>query len=326
MNRLLLVLSFLAGAGIFGFLLRREGPMVVLETVQGFGIWPLIGFVVFSMVNLGLYAWRWQLITNAHLPDNKHISFPKMYAHRMAGFAASYLTPAAQVGGEPVRIAMLVSDKVPAKAATSAVTFDILVEMIAYMSFIVIGVLLALVSGIGSGPAIWGTGIILTILVVIAIWFIIQIANGKDMVGPLLKRLHADKTKRVGPWLKQTQSLMHAFAKGHPHLLLIALALAVLVVSIRVVEVIYIAHFFGVSLTFAQSFLIATLPGIALLLPVPAGVGVFEGGFATVFTLLAVPLAAIPFALIIRLRDLVFITLGSVHMIQQGGTWLARKK
>jgi len=95
--------------------------------------------------------------------------------------------------------------------------------------------------------------------------------------------------------------------------------LAVTVISFRVVEVFYLAHFFDIQLNFAQAFLISTLPGIALLLPVPAGLGVFEGGFASVFVLLGVPLSAVAFALVIRLRDFAFIGFGLIHLLRQGG-------
>ena len=123
-------------------------------------------------------------------------------------------------------------------------------------------------------------------------------------------------------WFIETEQMMHTFVKGRSRLLLGVSLLAFVVIAFRVVEAFYIAFFFGITLSFAQAFLIATLPGIALLLPVPAGVGVFEGGFATVFGVLGVPLAAVAFALIIRLRDSIFITIGSIHAVRQGGGWL----
>jgi uncharacterized membrane protein YbhN (UPF0104 family) len=94
--------------------------------------------------------------------------------------------------------------------------------------------------------------------------------------------------------------------------------LAFIVIAFRVVEVFYLAWFFGVSLTFAQAFLGATLPGIALLLPVPGGIGFFEGGFAAVFETLGIPLSAVAFALLIRLRDIVFIAIGSFWIARRG--------
>ena len=80
------------------------------------------------------------------------------------------------------------------------------------------------------------------------------------------------------------------------------------------------------ALTFGQAFLIGTLPGVALLMPIPASLGIFEGGFAVVFGLLGVPLTAVAFALIIRLRDVIFITVGTIHGIKQGAIFSSAGK
>ena len=245
-----------------------------------------------------------------------------MYRHRMAGFAASYLTPAAQVGGEPIRIGMLISDGIGSKKATSAVMLDITVELMAYIAFIIAGVALAVITDLGSENTLIAIGAGLIFMLIILSGFLFGVAKGDGWFSKIFHGLRLNRfksMKKVESWIKDTEAMMGVFLHSRKTFLLLVAFLSVTVISFRVVEVFYLAHFFEVQLSFAQAFLISTLPGIALLLPVPAGLGVFEGGFTSVFLLLGVPLSAVAFALVIRLRDFAFIGLGLTHLLRQGG-------
>ncbi|OGL93867.1 hypothetical protein A2258_01305 [Candidatus Uhrbacteria bacterium RIFOXYA2_FULL_41_8] len=319
---ILFIASLLIGLGIFGFLIWREGWQEIAQTLILFGIWPFVGFVFISLLNFGLYSWRWQLILNHQIDKKDRLSFWRMYKHRMAGYAASYLTPAAQVGGEPVRIAMLMSDGVSSKKATSAVMLDITIELIAYIGFIIAGVALAVITNIASSYTLIGIGVGLFLMLVMLVGFLFGVSKGDGWFSKIFRVLRLGKfksMKKVEVWLKETEQIMGAFLHTKKSFLLLISLLAVIVISFRVVEVFYIAFFFNVDLTFAQAFLTSTLPGIALLLPVPAGLGVFEGGFASLFAVIGIPLSAIAFALVIRLRDMIFIGVGITHLLRQGG-------
>jgi hypothetical protein len=62
----------------------------------------------------------------------------------------------------------------------------------------------------------------------------------------------------------------------------------------------------------------STLPGVSLLLPVPAGLGVFEGSNAGMFALLGVAINPVAYTMIIRARDFLFIGLGIFHAVRSG--------
>lgn len=319
---IIFVAALVIGLGLLAYLIYREGWSDIVETLIGFGLMPFLGFVVISILNFGLYSWRWQLILNHQVDKRERLSLWRMFNHRMAGFAASYLTPVAQVGGEPVRIGMLMSDGISSKKATSAVMLDITIELIAYIAFIVAGVALAIITGLGSGNAMMAVGVGLIFMLALLTGFLLGVAKGNGWFSRLFRFFRLDRfarLKKIEAWIKETEGIMGVFLHAKKSFLLLIAFLAVTVISFRVVEVFYIAHFFDVSLNFAQAFLISTLPGIALLLPVPAGLGVFEGGFTSVFLLLSVPLSAVAFALVIRLRDFAFIAFGLSHLLRQGG-------
>lgn len=331
MNRALkksltLIISSLLGLVILWHLIKQQDPQQLFTALTQFGVWPLVGFIGLSLLNFLLYSLRWQMIVNKH--TKQKLSLKTIFLHRMTGFAVSYLTPAAQVGGEPARIAMLMSEGVPSKQATSSVALDITIELIAYISFLIAGTILAIVTGVDVGTAMYLAVFILTLLLLFLIsipFFLRKRINLTETIASTLKLSNKTRLQPTLTWLKETEQLMHAFMQHRLSFLNNIALLAITVISFRIVEVFYIAWFFGEGLSFAQAFLVATLPGIALLLPVPGGVGVFEGSFAAVFSVLNIPIEAIAFALIIRARDLVFIGIGVIHALTRGGSWMTKQ-
>lgn len=323
------VASGALGVGLLYMLLAREGLASIAENLHRFGIWPFVGFVVISMLNFILYSLRWTLILRRQVAKPEHkLSLWRMYWHRMTGYAVGYLTPLNQAGGEPVRVALLMADGVPAKSAVASATLDIAFELCSYVVFIALGVAFALVEHQG------GTGTLVTMAVGLALAFgtllafFTALARGKPMAKPLFRFLRLDRVARLQKfehWLEETESLMRTFFAGGTSTVIGISVLSMIMVAFRVVETFYIAWGFGVTLNFAQAFLVSSLPGLALILPVPGGLGIFEGGFTAVFAALSVPLSPLAFALIIRLRDGVFIILGVLHMLRTGTGWVFKK-
>lgn len=324
-----IVASGALGVVLLYMLLAQEGWNTVVANVSTFGAWPFVGFVSISMMNFVLYSLRWMIILHRQVTEKKHkLSLWRMYWHRMTGYAVGYLTPLNQAGGEPVRVALLMADGVPAKSAVASSTLDIAFELCSYVVFISLGVVFALVEHQGGVGTLVVMAIGLSIAFGLLLSFFTALGRGKPMAKPLFHRLHLDRVKRfrgVEHWLEETEELMRGFFAGGGWVVFGISALSMAMVAFRVVETFYIAWGFGVTLNFAQAFLASSLPGLALLLPIPGGIGIFEGGFTAVFSALNVPMNALAFALIIRLRDVVFIAFGVFHMIYTGTGWALRK-
>ena len=323
------VLSGLLGVGLLYALLAKEGWENVLQNMSTFGVWPFIGLVVISMLNFTLYSIRWTIILHRQVTEKKHkLSVWRMYWHRMTGYAVGYLTPLNQAGGEPVRVALLMADGVPAKSAVASATLDIAFELCSYVVFIALGVIFALVEHQGGAGTLWVMAVGLAIAFSVLLTFFTALGRGKPMARPIFRRLGLDRVKRfrgVEHWLEETEDLMRGFFSGGGWVVFGISALSMIMVAFRVVETLYIAWGFGVTLNFAQAFLASSLPGLALILPVPGGLGIFEGGFTAVFAALSIPMNPLAFALMIRLRDAVFIVFGVFHMIRTGSGWVLKK-
>lgn len=327
----LLVLAGIAlGVALLVVMIRDQGGVAqVIREIARFGFWPFVGFVAISLLNFCLFSWRWTMILRRQLPKGSaRPSFWRMYWHRMTGYAVGYMTPLNQAGGEPARVALLMADGVPSRSAVASATLDVAFELCSFVVFVALGVLFALFEhqgGVGTLVAMGG-GLFVAFFVLVA--FFTALARGVPMAKPLFRALRLDRVKRlqgVEHWLEDTEELMRQFFAGGMATVSGIAVLSMTMVAFRVIETFYIAWGFGVSLNFAQAFLISSLPGLALLLPVPGGLGIFEGGFAAVFAALAVPMDPLAFAFIIRLRDAVFMILGIGHMIRTGTSWVLRK-
>lgn len=325
---LLFLLTLALGLGLFYYLVAKQGIDEIVLSIHAFGITPFFGFVLLSIANFYLYSLRWQIILNSLLPENNRLSIFKIFMNRLAGFAVNYLTPAAQVGGEPVRIAMLNADGVPLKEATSSVLLDITFELTAYAAFILVGVIMALSGGLIAGYSLWLIlgGVALILIILMTVFY--EFSSGKELISRAFNFTGLGKLKALktfGEDLRQMEKMMTRFLNHNYSLIFLVGVLSFFMLAFRVFEMYFIAHFLGFNLNFAQAFLIATLPGFALLLPVPAGLGVFEGSFAVIFVLLVVPLNAVAFALVIRARDLLFIVTGALYLISKGHKFIQKK-
>lgn len=319
------VLLLLAGLAILAGLVWKEGPSHVLATLVAFGLAPFVLYVMTSMINFALYVYRWQVIVNKGLPRSQRLSFLRLYLHRMSGYAFMYLLPLSIFGSEPIRVGLLHEDGVPLKHATSSVVIDLAFETTAFIFFIAIGFAMAGVSGVALGGAglIAGVGLVLFALIVGLFYY--ATVSGKGFFQMIFRLFQLHRLKRfhkAEEWLKGMEAQMTEFLRDRPLMILWLLVLSMMMISFRTFETWFIAHYLGTALTFTQSILASTIPGFALLIPVPGGLGFLEASNTGLFALLGVTINALALVLIVRLRDAVFMAIGLAHASQQMGHFI----
>lgn len=319
-----IILLSLAGVGLFIKTIISQNTAELWHSLVTFGIWGFIGFVVISMVNFGLYVERWRLIINHMAGQDKVIGFWRLYAHRMAGYTFSYLIPSAQTGGEPVRVGLLVKDGVKSEQAVASVTLDIAIELTFFGGFVFLGFIFSMLQGVTKFSSSYMSLVFILCFFgfFLAIWLAIW-RGYRPFEAMLQRQVKTHAWTKVLKFLAETEKTISDFFAAQRLVTVKVMFLSVLTMLFRVVEVYYIATIFGgATLEFSQAFLIATLPGIALLVPIPAGLGVFEGGYQLIFGLLGVRISSLAFVTIIRGRDLVFVALGLLHTFTAArGAW-----
>ena len=126
-------------------------------------------------------------------------------------------------------------------------------------------------------------------------------------------------------WLIETEAIMSEFFVGRLKVVGVVVGLSFLMAMFKAVEAMFIAHFLGVNVNLSDAFLMSTLPGVSLLLPVPAGLGVYEGSNEAMFSLLGLPINAVAYTVIIRMRDFLFIGIGVTYAIVHGEKLVSRR-
>ncbi len=333
-KKLFIFLIFLIlGISLFVGLILKTGLGTIWENLTHFSLMGFLLFLLLSLLNFGLYTWRWEVIiklllkkeTNSELVEKSSVqpklSFGRLFLHRMSSFGLSYLTPSAQTGGEPLRIMLLSHDHVPTKIGTTSVIIDKALEFATLFTFIGLGLFVALLEGSLPQEAQTGMGITLVVLVFAIAWF--YYASWKD-IGVFSSFLRITRLTRfqriqnIEKEVKEIESQMSWFYKNHFRSFVMLILVSLVITSFLLLEHYLVAYFMGVRLTFFQTFLSSTIPYLAYVVPIPGGLGVLEGGHAAIFSLLGVNINAFVLVFIIRIRDLVFVLIGLVHASRQG--------
>jgi len=310
------LLLFLVGVGILVVLLARVGFESVFSALVLFGLPPFLIFVSISLVNFSLYVYRWQYILNKDLPRDQRIGFWRLYMHRMSGFAFMYLLPMSIFGSEPIRVGLVHEDGIPLKRATSSVVIDLAFELTSFILFVSVGIVLAFFEHVALGNSLWLLILALSLFTALLLSFYWATVTGRGFFSSIFRLLRLQNRKhlrKLNTWLVGMEAQMTEFLNGHPFMLVWLLLISLVTISFKTLESWFVAHFLGVSLNFSQALLVSTIPGLAMLLPIPGGLGFFEASNTGLFALLGISVNALVLVLIIRLRDIIFMVIGLTH-------------
>ncbi len=330
-------LSLAFGIALFVGMILNTGLSSIWQTLKQFSVFYFLIFVALSTLNFTLYNLRWWLILRRLLHGKHNVhpgtaaippidtakvpAFFRLFLHRMAGFALSYITPAAQTGGEPLRILLLHQEGISASDATSSVIIDKGLEFASLFAFIGIGFAMALIDGSLAPGTKAVFGMALVVFMGLIFWFYYSSIKNIGFFSSFLKFLRLHRFKKVEDALKKIMEVevqMSNFYKKNGRLFLLLILISTLITGFLLLEHYLVAGFMGVHLTFFQTFLVSTIPYIAFMLPLPGGLGILESSHAAMFALLGIQINAVVLVLIIRIRDLIFVFIGLVHASKQG--------
>jgi len=315
------VFFLIIGIGLFVSIIVTTGTESILESLRNFSLLGFIILVVLSLLNFALFTLRWDMILHHH-HTGKKVPFYRLFFHRMSAYAVNYLTPSAQTAGEPVRIFFLQEEGVDTKDAVSTIVIDKIFEYTALILFIFSGVVVSMIEG-----SMFSGKIEIILIAVILLfgglifWFYYATIKKIGFFSSIFRFFRLNRIKRIQKYEKSiihVEEQMAQFYINNVGKFIFLLILSFATVFFMVLEHWLIAYFMGVNLSFLQSFLSATIPGISYIIPIPGALGMLEGSHAGIFALLGVSINVFVFVLIIRLRDLVFIFIGLAHASKQG--------
>ena len=309
---------YLALAILLYFALRNVPLHEIWSTLRGLQLWQVGTLFGLSLFIYGMITLRWWIIVRA---ENRRILYFPLLLVRIAVFGVSYFTFGPHVGGEPLQVFYLQRKyKLTFTHATASVIMDKLLELLANFFLLVVGLTAILQAGVLSadGGSSWWS---LSGLLLLCMWppiHILFLYRRKYPVSAILRGIPViKKYSRPLRFIAASERLAGVFCRRHLSSLVAATAISVFAGVGMVSEFALIVNFLGIELSVWQTIAAWTAGWLALLVPVPGGLGALEASEVFALGAFGVPAAlAIGVTLVMRGRDL---------LIGGMGLWLASR-
>lgn len=290
----------------------------ILRTVSQLGLLHL-GLILLPMILVyGLEALGWQLTLGSHA---RTVGFMRLFAIRMAGETVNVTTPTAYVGGEPLKAFLLKRHGVPMVDGLASVITAKTTMTLAQVLFILLGLALAFWI-LGDSGHYWVAMLVSVGVLAFGVGLFVLLQRHGIGMG-CLSLLRACGIKFVflekrEPQLQELDGTIRGFYSQHQQTFYAALAIFFLAWMMETLEVYAILYFLDVSLDVWTSTSIAALTVFIKggTFFIPGSLGAQEGGYTLLLMSFGYSeVTGITFALIRRLREILWILLGLVCLM-----------
>lgn len=308
--RLVAVYSVLA---VLLYFALRNAPLGELwNTLLQLRPWQVATLFGLNLFIYALITLRWWIIVRA---ENKLVAYFPLLLIRVAVFGVSYFTFGPHIGGEPLQVFYLQRRyKFTFTHATASVIIDKLLELLANFFLLAVGLTAIFEAGILStnGSSSW---LSLSGLVILCMWppfHILLLYKRKYPVSAILRGIpFIKKDSKLVRFIAASERLAGTFCHRHFSSLLSAILVSLCAAAGMISEFALIATFLNIQLPFWQTVAAWTAGWLALLAPLPGGLGALEASEVFALGLFGVSAAsAIGVTLVMRGRDLLVGGLG----------------
>jgi uncharacterized protein (TIRG00374 family) len=315
---ILRTLSIYLIIGMLLYFVLRNAPLTeVWNTLRRLQIWQVAILFGLNIFIYTLITLRWWIIVRA---ENKLITFFPLLLVRIAVFGVSYFTFGPHVGGEPLQVLYLQRNYgLTYTRATASVIMDKLLELLANFFLLAVGLTAIFQAGIlsGNGSSSW---LGLTGLAVLCMWppvHIILLYRQKHPVFAILRGIpFIKKDSKAVRFIAASEWLAGSFCRRHLPSLLYAIVASLFAGAGMVGEFALITNFLHIQLPFWQTVAAWTAGWLALLAPLPGGLGALEASEVFALGMFGVSAAsAIGVTLTMRGRDLL---IGGIGLLLAG--------
>jgi uncharacterized protein (TIRG00374 family) len=283
-----------------------------------------LGFLHFGIILLpmivvyGLEALGWRLTLGSHA---RKVGFMRVFAIRMAGETVNVTTPTAYVGGEPLKAYLLKRYGVPMVDGLASVITAKTTMTLAQVLFILLGLALAFWI-IGHSGHYWVAMLVSLGVLAFGVGLFVLLQRhgiGMGLLGMVrgcgIRLAFLEKRE---PQLQEMDGIIRGFYSQHRQTFYAALAIFFLAWLTETLEVYAILYYLGVSIDVWTSLSIAALTVFIKggTFFIPGSLGAQEGGYTLLLMSFGYSeVTGITFALIRRLREILWILLGLVCLM-----------
>ncbi len=316
-TKLFTLLLWLAALGLGAWTLAQLPLAEISHSITSLSTPQWIFWLGLNALIILVLGLRWQILTQALAVP---VNLLKLLLIRQAGQAVSFITPGPQFGGEPLQVYWLYKHGLPLRKALLALGLDRFFELWVNFSILLFAVLL-LLAGIGDRNEYsigdWRTALVpllifLGLMLVLA-WVLVK---QPQWINDRLERVAArwQHNHRLNNINQHWQSLgddLRIALRTQKFRFLIAILLSLLGWAGLLGELYLILHFVGVEADLSSFLIILVAMRMALLLPMPGGVGTIEASVLWSFHTLNLPAsAALGLIALMRVRDALVLIIG----------------
>lgn len=322
MKRLLNTLPWLLALGLVALVVRAVPLGEAWQALQGLTIGAVAVLVLMNgLVLVSLNGRWWVLLWGL----GYRLPFWRLLGHRLAAFGVSYFTPGPHFGGEPVQVLLVEREHdVPRTTAVAAVTLDKTLELLVNFTFLWGGVTAVLQgqlfgSMVGGEAILFAVGmLLLPALLLFAMWRdwqpvsrlmrLVTRCSGWEKRPLFQQKLHRWTTGAQNSERQASQLFQKA-----PTSLWAAFSISVAGWLLIIVEYWLMLYFLGINLSPLQTIGLLTAARIAILLPLPGGLGTLEASIVLALSAMGENRGVgLSISLLIRVRDV---------LLGLGGLW-----
>jgi len=278
-----------------------------------------LGLILLPMIMVyGLEALGWQLTLGSHA---RKVGFWRLFAIRMAGETVNVTTPTAYVGGEPLKAYLLKRYGVPMVDGLASVITAKTTMTLAQVLFILLGLVLAFWI-IGDSGHYWVamSASVGVLAFGVGLFVLLQRHGiGMGFLGVVrgcgIKLAFLEKRE---PQLQELDGIIRGFYSQNQQTFYAAFAVFFLAWLTETLEVYAILYYLDVSIDVWTSISIAALTVFIKggTFFIPGSLGAQEGGYTLLLMSFGYSeVTGITFALIRRLREILWILLGLVFLM-----------
>ena len=311
--RFLKTLYFLIGVALLATVLLQIDGGEVMARVRDVG-WGLAVVLGLYLAAFSIDSLTW-LLTMASIPLSAKGLY-RTWKVRLVGESFNAVMPAAGMGGEPVKAALLKSHYgVGYGEATASIILARTINLIALMLFLVIG--FAFVLGSSALPASYkamaGAGLVVLVFGTFVV-FAVQRLRITSLAGSWLSQWRfAKRVERILHHIFEMDARLVRFYTAHRERFAWATLWAFANWVLGAVEIYYAMYFLGHPVSFVDAWIIEAVAQLVRTgtFFIPASIGAQEGAFMLVCAAMTgSPVLGVAVAVVRRIREIVWIVWG----------------
>ncbi len=305
------------GLLVLGGLLWHIGPMHIMRTAERIGFVPFCIILTPFLLVYCLDTYGWWLILG---PWAERVGFVRLFMVRMSGEAINVTTPTSVLGGEPLKAYLLTRYEVPMVEGLASMVITKTIMVIAQIVFMLLGIGLLWWFAGGGTYNVLAALVSVGMLAFVVFLFVIIQRYGIGMGLVTLAEACRIRSRWLVAWrpkLLELDQVIRNFYRQRRRAFALSFGVHFVAWLTEGLEVYVILYFLGVETGWLLSLSIAA---IAVLIKgamsvIPGGLGVQEGGY--LFLLMGLgygEMTGIAFALIRRIREIIWILVGLVFL------------